>query len=321
MANDAGEAARIPKLAKEREDAKALLAKRKEVMQQQGSGVSVGTIGDKFGGSAQDVYEAQFRNATVGLVTAEEFARKRRMMEEDVAASEKDGKDGKKKKKKKKKDVLSFDMDDEGDDDADLLSPTTGKPKFGKNPNVDTSFLPDQEREEADRLQREKLASDYKAEQDRIKKEEIEITYSYWDGSGHRKTIVVKKGDTIAQFLEKCRMNCVPDFPELRGSSCETMMYIKEDLIIPQSHTFYDLIVSKARGKSGPLFHFDVHDDVRASGDARIEKDESHAGKVMKRGWYDRNKHEFPASRWEVYDSAVVYDSYTISDGPKNPKK
>ena len=31
MANDAGEAARIPKLAKEREDAKALLAKRKKV--------------------------------------------------------------------------------------------------------------------------------------------------------------------------------------------------------------------------------------------------------------------------------------------------
>ena len=34
--------------------------------------------------------------------------------------------------------------------------------------------------------------------------------------------------------------------------------YIKEDLIIPNHLSFYDLIVTKARGKSGPLFHFDV---------------------------------------------------------------
>lgn len=41
-----------------------------------------------------------------------------------------------------------------------------------------------------------------------------------------------------------------------------------------QNYSFYDLIVTKARGKSGPLFHFDVHDDVRVTIDTRIEKDE-----------------------------------------------
>ena len=56
------------------------------------------------------------------------------------------------------------------------------------------------------------------------------------------------------------------------------LMYVKEDLIIPNHISFYDLISSKARGKSGPLFHFDVHEDIRAQNDARIEKDESHAG-------------------------------------------
>lgn len=44
-----------------------------------------------------------------------------------------------------------------------------------------------------------------------------------------------------------------------------------------QHHTFYELIVTKARGKSGPLFHFDVHDDVRMMNDARVEKDEVRA--------------------------------------------
>ena len=32
--------------------------------------------------------------------------------------------------------------------------------------------------------------------------------------------------------------------------------------------------MSKARGKSGPLFNFDVHDDVRMLADATVEKDE-----------------------------------------------
>lgn len=58
--------------------------------------------------------------------------------------------------------------------------------------------------------------------------------------------------------------------------------------------------MNKARGKSGPLFSFDVHDDVRLLADATKEKDESHAGKVVERSWYQRNKHIFPASRWEV---------------------
>ena len=41
-----------------------------------------------------------------------------------------------------------------------------------------------------------------------------------------------------------------------------------------QHYTFYDFIVNKARGKSGPLFNFDVHDDVRFLADATVEKDE-----------------------------------------------
>lgn len=56
-----------------------------------------------------------------------------------------------------------------------------------------------------------------------------------------------------------------------------------------QHFSFYDLIVTKARGKSGPLFHFDVHDDIRIVHDTRIEKDESHPGKVRRLYlWYSR---------------------------------
>ncbi len=189
---------------------------------------------------------------------------------------------------------------------------------LGKNPAVDTAFLPDRDREREERLERERLKADWLAEQARQKAEPLEITYSYWDGSGHRRSIVVRKGDTIGQFLRAVRDALAPEFRELKSASGDGMLYVKEDLIIPHSLTFHELIVSKARGKSGPLFHFDVHDDVRLLGDARKEKDEAHAGKVLERHWYDKNKHIFPASRWEVFDPAKEYGKYTIHGSEVN---
>lgn len=180
--------------------------------------------------------------------------------------------------------------------------------------SVDTSLLPDREREEEERILREKLAAEWRERQRKLKEEEIEITFSYWDGSGHRKVVRMKKGNSIYQFLHACLETLRKDFNELRSVSADQLMYVKEDLIIPHHYTFYDFIVTKARGKSGPLFSFDVHEDVRLIVDATVEKDESHAGKVLLRRWYERNKHIFPASRWEPYDPTRTYEKYTISD-------
>ena len=57
---------------------------------------------------------------------------------------------------------------------------------------------------------------------------------------------------------------------------------------IASPHVLHRIFMSQARGKSGPLFHFDVHEDMRLQNDARVEKDESHAGKVVERHWYNR---------------------------------
>mmetsp|Transcript_32736 Transcript_32736/g.41113 ORF Transcript_32736/g.41113 Transcript_32736/m.41113 type:complete len:218 (-) Transcript_32736:455-1108(-) len=181
-----------------------------------------------------------------------------------------------------------------------------------KNPCVDTSFLPDQQRQESELRTKLLLKQQWEAEQERMKEEILEVTYSYWDGSGHRRNIRITKGTTIGKFLELCKNEIAQDFPDLRGVSAENLIYVKEDLIIPHNFSFYDLIATKARGKSGPLFHFDVHDDVRIIHDVRVEKDESHPGKVLERRWYERNKHIFPASRWEVYEPGVDRGTYTI---------
>jgi protein FAM50 len=206
------------------------------------------------------------------------------------------------------------DYDNDDDEQCNDKNVASAKPKkLSKDPTVDTSFLPDKHREEEELQLRTRLALEWKERQEAMKQEKLEIVYSYWDGSGHRRTVECKKGDTIGEFLERVRQDLSLEFRELSAIAADALVYVKEDLMIPQDLTFYDLIVTKARGKSGPLFHFDVHDDIRIGAiDSRVEKDESHPGKVVERRWYDRNKHIFPASRWEVFDPTKTYGSYTI---------
>ena len=67
---------------------------------------------------------------------------------------------------------------------------------LGKNPTVDTSFLPDEEREAAFEAERNALIDEYKAEQEKIKSKRMDVVYSYWDGSGHRRSTNVPNGWT-----------------------------------------------------------------------------------------------------------------------------
>ncbi|KAK7802186.1 hypothetical protein U0070_008726 [Myodes glareolus] len=55
-----------------------------------------------------------------------------------------------------------------------------------------------------------------------------------------------------------------------------------------------------------------LREDFSELSDVTVEKDESHAGKVVLRSCYGRNKHIFPASRWEPYDPEKKWDKYTI---------
>ncbi|CAO3627579.1 unnamed protein product [Mucor hiemalis] len=259
------------------------------------SEVRVGS--DKFVKTKTDI-ESQLKSSTIEEQQKREAA-------ETAPLSE----DKRKKKKKKQPLKLSFAGNDDEEEVEEVVQ-APKKRKMLKDPSIDTSFLPDREREEKERIEREELRKEWILKQEEIKNENISITYSFWDGSGHRKVAKCKKGDSIQQFLDVCRQQ----FPQLRGVNTDNLLYIKEDLIIPHHFTFYDFIINKARGKSGPLFSFDVHDDVRLVNDATIEKDESHAGKVVERSWYERNKHIFPASRWEVFDPAKSYGKYKIKD-------
>lgn len=187
-------------------------------------------------------------------------------------------------------------------DDTDTNKPRRRFATLGKDPTVRAEFLPDKDREREEAELREQLKADWARQQAAIKAEPLEITYSYWNGSGHRRTVTVRKGDTIAAFLKAVQEQLAPQFREVRMTNVTNLIYVKEDIILPHTVTFYDLIVNKAMGKSGPLFQFDLQEHATAVFDPRIKSQDSHAGKVVERHWYNRNRHIFPYSRWEVYD-------------------
>lgn len=325
----ASEAGRAMHLMKKREKAQMEIEFRKKKIEED---LKISNIENKFA-AHYDAVEQQLKSSTIGLVTLDEMKAKqenivkererklalKQLEKEREQQRQLEAKQAEKNKQKQQIQALSFSLDadeEEIEDDSDSNDVPCPKKKIRKNPDVDTSFLPDREREEEENKMREELRQEWAAKQSSLKEEEIDITFSYWDGSGHRKTVRMKKGNSMYQFLQKCLEVLRKEFSELKTVTADQLMYVKEDLILPHHYTFYDFIVTKARGKSGPLFQFDVHDDVRMVNDATIEKEESHAGKVLLRSWYERNKHIFPASRWEPYDPTKTYDKYTVKDKP-----
>ncbi|XP_021191951.3 protein FAM50 homolog [Helicoverpa armigera] len=341
----ASEAGRAMHLMKKREKAQQEVKLRKKKIEED---LKMVNIENKFA-THYDAVEQQLKSSTIGLVTLDEMKAKQehivrereKKLAQKKAEKEKErqkeieAKQAQKNKQKRQIQALSFDMNEEEEDDdeereedaaeessADEKPPADDKSwrdkeepvfkKIKKNPDVDTSFLPDREREEADLKLREELRLEWVMTQASLKDEPITVTFSYWDGSGHRRNVTLKKGNSIYQFLQRCLDTLRPEFSELKTVSADQLMYVKEDLILPHHYTFYDFIVTKARGKSGPLFQFDASDDVRLVNDATQEKQDSHAGKVLLRSWYERNKHIFPASRWEPYDPTKTYSKYTI---------
>ena len=298
------------------------------------------TIQGKFQSARIGTREEQsFRLKTVGLVTAEEFARatnekegqakdlspeelaKRKEKEQLQAKKTAKKLKRKRKEKKQRQALLSFGDEDENENEDEETNETNApsstkknKKKSKKDPSIDTSFLPDRDRENATVAERLRLEEEWKENQHTTKQEKLSITYSYWDGSGHRRNCTITKGDSVGDFLEIVRKDLSRDFRELKNCASDALLYVKEDLILPHDISFYDLIATKARGKSGPLFRFDVKEDIRTGAiDVRVEKDESHPGKVVERHWYEKHKHIFPASRWEVYDPSKNYGGYTIA--------
>lgn len=305
------DAGRLIHIAKRRERTKEAIEQRRKKIEEETQHLKTG-ISTKFTAN-YDAVEETLKSSTVGLVTLDEMREKQKdviELRESQLASDGSTHRGPQKTsldkdtKSNQKRVLSFTFEDDDEDDEDGKKPNVSTPpkkRVGMDPTVETSFLPDREREEELTRLKEDLAKEWQALQEKEKNEEINVAFAYWDGSSHRRDLRMKKGNTISQFLARALEILKREFSELRPAVTENLMFVKEDLIIPHFYTFQDFIATKAMGKTGPLYEFDAAGEIRLRQDAAVDCGESHPAKVVLRGWYEKNKHIYPASRWEAF--------------------
>lgn len=278
---------RIQALEAERKQRQQDLEQQRKVIAAASSEVLNRVTGGNFA-VRKGAVEELLKSDTVGLVTHEDFKARRKYLERcaveelekrEAAKREQDAATRRQRLKKADRAKLSFaDDSDDSDDSEDVEKDqsegekeleakecakrkgSTSKDsqsekdddnplkrrRLGINPDIDASFIPDRERELAEQRERERLKQEWINAQEAIKNEVVRVTYSYWDGAGHRKMIKCKKGTTIGRFLAIVQTH----FRDLRNTSADSLMFIKEDLIIPHHYSFYDFIVSKARGVS-----------------------------------------------------------------------
>lgn len=216
----ASEAGRAMQLMKKREIAQQEIELRKKKIEDD---LKIHNIENKFA-THYNAVEQQLKTSTIGLVTLNEMKAKQENIvkerERKLAQKEREkeqekeralaAKQAEKNKQKRQIQALSFNLDEDEseDEDEETSDDSTDKStkskdthstepvikKIKKNPDVDTSFLPDREREEEENKLREELRQEWARKQNALKEEEIEITFSYWDGSGHRRGVVMKKG-------------------------------------------------------------------------------------------------------------------------------
>jgi protein FAM50 len=211
----ASEAGRAMQLMKKREIAQQEIELRKKKIE---NDLKIHNIENKFA-THYNAVEQQLKTSTIGLVTLDEMKAKQENIvkerERKLAQKEKEkeqekeralaAKQAERTKQKKQIQALSFNLDEEEEQGnfEEALCIREKKPieclelsikKIKKNPDVDTSFLPDREREEEENKLREELRQEWAQKQNALKEEEIEITFSYWDGSGHRRSVIMKKG-------------------------------------------------------------------------------------------------------------------------------
>uniref|UniRef100_A0A0R3RFH1 Protein FAM50 homolog n=1 Tax=Elaeophora elaphi TaxID=1147741 RepID=A0A0R3RFH1_9BILA len=301
---------RLIHIAKKRERAKEAIEQRRRKLEEETKNRKVSSflksgITTKFTAN-YDAIEDSLKTSTVGLVTLDEMREKQRdvvearELQKAIEGYSKEGiRTAANDNKGCQKRVLSFAFDDE--DEEDMASVPLEKKRVGMDPTVETAFLPDRNREKELARLKEDLAKEWQALQEKEKNEEINIAFVYWDGSSHRKDLKMKKGNTISQFLVRALELLKREFSETRAAVPESLMFVKEDLIIPHFYTFQDFIVTKAMGKTGPLYEFDAAGEIRLRQDAAVDCGESHPAKVVLRSWYEKNKHIYPASRWEAF--------------------
>ncbi len=304
-------------LEKERAIMKEIFKEKRDSLRKE-SKISIST--DKFVRETDD-RSVKLARDTVGLVRLEQFQKIREDLESSDSAAAAAQREAEREKQRKAKARLSFADEEEGQESVEDEQHILKKTRLGANPSVKSYF------EAADLQARTEALSDATLQQsqaeaaaraERAKSMPIRLTLSFYDGADHRFFLDFKRGDSLREMLQKCRLEYGP----LRGILLENLMFVKENLILPGELSVFQLEEMGAMKDGGrgphhshPLFSFSsqkrdqktVHEpgtQVILSEEDMIDTDSSRNAKIFTKTWFERNKHLVPAKYWIPFDPA-----------------
>lgn len=264
----------------------------------------------------QDRTDQLINEATTGRQTLQDYKRKRMRIELEMGMPPEEAEEKKRKKQAKEAEdalntketkKLSFKYDDDDDDEnsADeikLIKPAS-KFKRGKDPSVNTDFLPDKDRDDALLEETQKQRAQWLDAQERLKEELFTIDYCFYDGTSQRKSMKLRKGETVRYFLDEARLH----FPELKGVSLNDLMFIKDHFYVPDHYTFYELMEMPGKDPKqyDTLARWTEAEQVKVK---QLGVQTTQTVRIVQRHFYEKNYASHPFTNWV---------QFSVDEGPK----
>ncbi|EEB09116.1 xap-5-like protein [Schizosaccharomyces japonicus yFS275] len=207
-----------------------------------------------------------------------------------------------KRKKGSVKPGLSFTFQDE--EDQTVVVPK--KRSIRRDPTVETSFLPDQEREIEELKKREELRKKWIKEQEELKEKIIFLPFAFFNGTNRRSYVKVKMKDSIGRIIVSMK----DQIPELRRVlNVDKFLFVMGDLIISHHHELYSFYINKSEGPNGLIFDFSLYTAKSAEETITQHLPNQYIPRLVEKTHYLQNRHIFPYNRWLNYDSKKDYSS------------
>jgi protein FAM50 len=154
------------------------------------------------------------------------------------------------------------------------------------------------------------------------------LKYSYFDGSGTKRSIIVKKGDSVKDVIQKCLKRLVKTHDKLTGAVADTFMMIKADFILPNHILLMDYLALQINDGSCDCggkqqcqkcifepkeIDVNIHDlqdpeqlsdleSVKPDKRDKITIDEGPICKIIERRVYEDNRYIFPYYNWKAFE-------------------
>lgn len=212
--------------------------------------------------------------------------------------------------------VLSFGQDEEEEQEQEDGARTDTRiireKRVRKDPTLETSFLRSQEEERQLRL--EQAAAQQAAVEQKRQQRQQAIQLPVMMNGAEQETGVVQVllGDSIERVL----MRACERFGRIANTDPDRLMLCANNMIIPNYLELIHFVANDVRVQGELVFDLGLFEKVTAAADPHTSKfalspefRERALPKIVSAAWYQKNKHIWPTSLWQTYDTRKDYNA------------